>query len=202
MSKEFSESDWDVAIDTFDAHEDRNSPLWMQQANPEARGEREAFHLSHPWSAFRERLTQKADRSRLGRRLSLNLWVSGLGLAASCAVVLMLVAPQATEKGLNHSVESGIREKGAVSGLNPTIQVSPPVLRVLRGEQALSNGALLKPGDQIKFSVDTMDYDHLFIFGIEENGPLTAYYPEAGRSLIIGQSNGLTLPDFVELNQQ
>ena len=44
--------------------------------------------------------------------------------------------------------------------------------------------------------------DHVFVFGEEENGVLTPYYPDdmEGSSILVGIGRGLMLPDSVQLD--
>jgi hypothetical protein len=201
MQEHFSDKQWDDAIDLFDEREDKAAQGWMRETGPEVRGEKEAFFVRYPWTAFRERLKNEFERSRFRQRLSFNSWLSGLGLAASLAIVLLLVIPQSVEKDAGVPGDAGIRDKGHVSGQNPLQTADAPAFRVLQNERVLQDGAVLKAGDRLEFSVDTGAYDHLFIFGIEENGTLTPYYPEEGASLMVGRTRGFALPDHIELDE-
>ena len=200
MKDRLSAHEWDDAIDVFERRDSRPPDGWMRTADPEVAAAKAAFFVKHPWTAFRARLDERLERTQLRRKLQLNLWLSGLGLAASAAIVLLLVMPRdalVEHRGERHS---GVRSKGAVGVTTPAATVAPR-LRMMRGDKVVTEGDVLHPGDEIRFSIDTGSYDHVLVFGIESGGAMTPYYPEqtAGVSLTVGMGRGLTLPDAVVL---
>ena len=184
-------SDWDSALDRLP----RRGP------RPAAPGEREAFYASNPWPAFRHRLDERAERHEVRRHLSWNLWFSGLGLAASAAVALVILWPKPPVPA-DTSEESGIRMKGGASATLAPVEHPALELRLRGHRDVLASGAVVPATAELVFTVNTGSYDHVVVFGLEPNGTVAPYYPdeEDGRSLLVGSGHGLALPDSVALD--
>lgn len=192
------QDDWDVAITEFENQRMQSN----HQASKEPEFvERQAFLEKHSWPVFRAQLDHRFERHRVRSRLNWTLWFSGMGLAASVAVVLVLLLPQRMATEISESSTPGIRTKGGGAEAASVTAVTP-TLTLKVGDRSISNGQNVAPGDNVKLFVTSGNYDHVLVFGVEESGALTPYYPESasGSSLLVGQGRGLPLPDGVQLD--
>jgi hypothetical protein len=185
---------WDDAIEAFSREQNEKSdPLPDYVA-------REQFQERNPWPIFRAQLDQRYERHVMKKRLNWTMGFSALGLAASTAIVLMLVAP--THLLTPQSpVSPEIRAKGSQepAATLPGIQ---PALEMQMDGQFIAAGSTLQPLATVKLFVTTGTYDHVLVFGVEQSGRLTPYYPEQPNegSLLVGKGRGLPLPDAIELD--
>ncbi|MFT5433658.1 MAG: hypothetical protein ACI9OJ_004365 [Myxococcota bacterium] len=205
-SSNVSGSDWDDAVDAFPRRDSRGegTDRWLRQGDPEVAFEGKEFLERQPWRVMRAQIDHQVERAQTRSRLNWTLGFSGLGLAVSMAVLLMVFAspPSATE-ALELNASDGIRLKGG-GALVPSGPVGelPIGLTVRLGGQPVDVGAVIPPKSELVFSVDSGSYDHVLVFGVEENGTLTPYYPDesTGQSLLVGRGSGLGLPDSVVMD--
>jgi hypothetical protein len=190
--------DWDEAISAFD--QQRLEASDHVQDEPEF-AERQAFLEKHSWPVFRAQLDHRHERHRVQSRLNWTLWFSGMGLAASVAVVLVLLMPPRESALVSQSTAPGIRMKGGATEVTPVNAITP-TLTLKLADLSVADGQKIVPGSHIKLLVTSGNYDHVLVFGVEESGALTPYYPEstAGSSLLVGQGRGLPLPDGIQLD--
>lgn len=198
-----TDAEWDAAIDAFPRRADRagGTDRWLPSGDPEVCFERAQFLEAQPWRSMRARLDQAVEREATRSRLNWTLGFSGLGLAVSVAVLLVVFAfPPADPVGLDRGEVPTIRSKGGAVAASPTF--GAPQLHVRVDGSAVVSGEELTPGSELVFSVDTEGYDHVLVFGVEESGTITPYYPDdaRGRSLMVGRGRGLGLPDSVVLD--
>ena len=131
------------------------------------------------WSRFWERL-------RAG-------WVpAALSAAAAAALVLVIARPWAG--GPDPDGPGDIRLKGAA-------KLFVFYERAGQVEEALS-GAVLAPGDRLRFHVDLPKGGHLMVVGVEASRALYPCYPSDGgrASLPAGAGDGQELPGAVRLD--
>lgn len=200
--------DFDSAIDAFHRREARGegTDRWLRFGDPEVAFERKSFLDDHPWAVFRASLDQRLEQTETRSRLNWTLWFSGLAFACSAAVVLVVVGIQPPVAGPGDPGVSGIpgiRSKGGGGAPVGEIAHQAPLLRVfVNGGEALHAGDELSAGDELTFRVDSGRYDHVMVFGVEDSGRISPYYPDesGGTSLAVGRGRGLWLPDSVELD--
>jgi len=195
-----SKDDWDDALDAFDAgREGEGTDRYLQTSDLEVSAERREFLEQHPWPVFRSQVEHRVERTETRTRLNWTLWFSGLAFASSMAVVLLLVTSRAPE--IAPPVEDPIRVKGGDNG-GIVAPIGGPVLHVSADGMAITGRSAVSPAAELKFTVDTGAYDHVFVLGVEQSGAITAYYPEqeSESSLLVGRGRGIALPDSVVLD--
>jgi hypothetical protein len=105
--------------------------------------------------------------------------VPGLVLAAAAAAVvlaaLLLWPDPETVPPLDDLAADGLRLKGTSMRFF-----------VLRGDDVTpgESGVALRAGDALRFAVSCDRTTNLFLVGIEESGPVSAYYPYGGRASV------------------
>jgi hypothetical protein len=203
MKPRADEWDWSGAIDALEERRAADRKAIALQVVDTT--ERDTFYERNPWHRFRAGLNDRLERGRVRRGLRLSMWFSGLGLAATAALVVILIMPNQTtnnvsESGVPVQDQSTIRTKGAAQATK--VPVERPQLTLYANRVAVQNGSVISPDAHLTFHVNTGRYDHVFVFGVEENGTLTTYYPlrEDGSSLMTGRVKGMQLPDGVELD--
>jgi hypothetical protein len=175
--------------------------------------DRDEFYRRYPPSAFVQAVSER--RSRTGILAPIFAYTAGGAFAAAAAVVLFLVLPPAetvrdlpsgtTEQVLEFGTAGKTTSKGAES-LDPVSARAPgPVLRLnvlASGEfQAVVAGQPLHAGDVIRFHYDSAEHDYLFLFGVDAQGKITPYYPDAETSSIpIVRGRNIPLPEAVQLD--
>ena len=189
------EQSWDVALDEFESQRANGAVPITSFGDPEIAYERREFLEKNPWRVFALQVEQRISRERTERKLRWTSWLAGLGFALSAAVAaVVLYQPTPAEPS------EAVRRKG---GISEQMVVAPSGRLVLRtaGKQVTS-GAVIAPGSELRFSVNTVGYDHVFIAGRDEDGSLSPYYPESWRqsSVLVGVGRGLQLPDSVLLD--
>lgn len=202
FSRHNKNDEWDVAIDTFERRESRSeqgTDKWLEKGKPEVFAERNAFYEKRSWHVFRAQIDHKLERTETRSRLNWTLVFSGLAFASSIAVII-LVATNVQEV-VPPAADSGIRSKGGETTGAPVLSAEPAQLLLFANGQAVQNGSAITVGSVLTFSVNTLTHDHVTVFGVEENGTITAYYPDqSGHSMLVGQGRGLRLPDQVTLD--
>ncbi len=197
-------NEWDDAIDAFEGREGRpeGTDRFLRTGDPEVAFERREFLEKHPWRVFRAQLEHRVERTETRGRLNLMIWFSGLGLATSVAVaLLMLVGTPERVLSPASDPNDGIRTKGPNEG-GFLLPAEKPSLIVKVNGQSVGSRAEVSPRAELSFLVSSGSYDHVLVFGVERDGALSPYYPEeeAGVSLIVGRARGMALPDSVKLN--
>jgi|GEM_PF-5810771 len=146
-------------------------------------GARAAFMREHSAVDF-ARKVMAARRPTPRRRL---MWaaVGGGALALAAAVLLTLRAPR----------EAAIRYRGAAVSLQAYVQHGT-------GVHELHDGEVLAGGTQLAFAYTLSEPQHLLLFGIDDAGAITRYFPDGS----IAQSSALPagakrqLPVGIELD--
>lgn len=196
--------EWDDAMDAFARRPDRSegTDRHLRHGDPEVAFERREFLEQRPWPIFRSQLNHRVERTETHSRLNLTLWFSGLGLATSVAVALLLLLGP-SERLLLPSAEpgDGIRTKGG-DGVGPVAPAPAAQLVVMVGDRRLGARATVAPDAILHFSVSSGAFDHVLVFGIEADGTVTPYYPDSdsGQSLWVGRATGRGLEDSVALD--
>lgn len=198
--------EWDSAIDAFEnrAIRPEGTDRFLRMGNFEVAAERRAFLIEHPWSSFRERVGPAFERAEAKRRLRLTFWFSAGGFATSMAALLafFVIGPGTTAEWSGSAAGDGIGLKGEAAVTGTVSETNAIRLHLFADEQPVHSGQVLPAAAELTFQVDTGDYDHVMIFGVEDSGVITPYYPEsqAGRSLLLGRGSGHRLPDSVVLD--
>jgi len=199
------QENWDAAMDSFHSKREDSggSDAWLHANHPETVDDRRAFYTSTPWHRFRASLSERLDKRRIRKRLGLSLWFSGLGVAASAAVALLIVWNGDPSLQTSDLMTPEVRVKGGeVHGVGSSTLVGTPTLRVYLGEDELASGDRIPADATLHFRVNTFEYDHVVVFSVEEDGRVEPYYPERidGESVLVGQGKGIPLPGAVRLD--
>ena len=190
-----TETEWDAALDAFELNRGEGITRLLRAGDPEVAYERSEFLREQPWRIFAAQVEQRVARERTSLILRWTIGFAGLGFILSTAVALFVFAGPST-----YVPTSDIRMKGV--GSIPIGIETRGELRLLINGEAIESGASIDAGSEIQFAVDTVGYDHVFVFGEEVNGTLTPYYPDevGGSSILVGIGRGLMLPDSVQLD--
>jgi hypothetical protein len=207
MSKRYGSEQWDRALDGLHAKrgEVGQSDRWLKANHPEFVDERRSFYERTPWHRFRASVVDRVERYRMRRRMSLSVWLSGLGVAVSAGVALLLMVPSSTSL-VNPSdvVVDTIRVKGSTPSVPPAIidAADAPEWMVFADGQRVESGAVITAGALLTFRLNSYQFDHVIVFGVEEDGSISPYYPEraSGQSVLVGQGRGIPLPGGVRLD--
>ena len=197
--------DWDDALDAWEARDARpeGPDRLLRPGDPTAHAERREFLERNPWPVFRAQVDHRLERTETRSRLNLTLWFSGLGLATSVAVaVLFFLTPPASVVMPQEDAGLVRTKGGAVVG--PLAPLPKASLQLQTEGRDIQSGTAVRAGAELHLSVSTHVHDHVFIFGIERDGTLSAYYPdleEGSESLLLGLGQRLGLPDSVELDE-
>ena len=196
---------WDAALDCFHAQrvDSGTSDDWLKANHPDTVTERRDFYAKTPWSRFRASLNERVEQRRLRHKLGLTLWFSGLGVAASAAIALVMFWQGDVPVHSVESVTPQVRVKGSASvGVKSVASV--PTLRVFSGEEELRSGAAIAADSVLRFRVNTFEYDHVLVFAVESDGRMHPYYPDTvnGQSVLVGQGKGIPLSGGVRLDGQ
>ena len=149
---------------------------------------RAAFAREHSASEFARRVSAAAAIARPAPRRGWFYGVAAVGGAlALAAVFLVLRAPS----------EQEIRYRGAAISLQAYVQSAT-------GVRVLHDGEVLSGGTQLAFTYTLSEPQHLLLFGIDDAGTITRYFPDGN----IVQSSGLSagakqqLPVGIELDER
>ena len=188
-------NDWDAALDAYEQSRGEGVSRLLRSGDPEVAFERREFLREQPWRIFSAQVEQRLSRVRTSRVLRWTTGFAGLGFIFSTAAALFVFN--------NATVvvqEPEVRTKGV--GSIGVIEQPTSALRLYVDGEAVGAGAALKSGSEIQFEVDTVGYDHVFVYGVEADGALSPYYPDdtTGTSMLIGIGRGLMLPDSVQLD--
>ena len=207
MSKRYGSEQWDRALDGLHAKrgEEGQSARWLKANHPEFVDERRSFYEHTPWHRFRASVIDKVERYRMRRRMSLSVWLSGLGVAVSVGVALLLMVLSSTSPVRPSDVAvDTIRVKGSAPGVQPAIidALEVPELMVFADGQPVESGAVIQADALLMFRLNSFQFDHVIVFGVEEDGSISPYYPEraSGQSVLVGQGRGIPLQGGVRLD--
>lgn len=194
--------------------------LSPRDADPELEAERRAFYISHPFaelerameqrrpSAFARALGWLAGPGRLLRSLPVPLRGALLGAAASMMAMAILLP--LLREGDKTEMRPGVeRLKGtALPGARPgdvevtdaDVSVGFFVLRKDAPQRGFDGGTYHRD-DRIRLTYSSGDLAFAFVFGIDELGAITQYYPESGdESIAIVPGRDLPLPGSIILD--
>lgn len=199
-------AEFDDALAAFERSGKRGpgTDRWLERGAPDVMAERQTFYEAHPWRVFRAQLDQRLERTETRTRLRWTMLFSGLGFATSVAVILLVATrwvPAPQVEPLPAPLD-GIQMKGGDASGPVAPVTAPPRLIVQADGVELVDGATIAWDAELVFLVDSVGWDHVIVFGVEEDGTVTPYYPEEadGQSLLIGQGQALRLPDSVILD--
>jgi len=139
--------------------------------------------------AARARLDPDADRPRPWWRRRITVWGPGLALAATAALLLVVLLPRET-----HVVRHGLRLKGGFA-LGAYLKRGEAVSPVRSGET-------LRPGDRLRFTYSADRGGHLCLVGLDARDVVTLYYPTAaGPAPRVEPASGRALPEATVLDE-
>ena len=191
--------EWDDALDAFGAGRDGTAKL-LNRGNADVMAERQTFYEAHPWTEFRTALDSRSERTETRKALSWTMWFSGLAFATSVAVALLILVPnrQVLDAG---APAPTIRTKGGNPGMvapNP----SPAKVTVLANGVPVRSGDVVSPDAELVFRLNTGAWDHVLVYGVDQTGAWSPYYPDAedGESMLIGRGKDIRLDDSVRLD--
>jgi len=177
---------------------------------------RAAFYDRYPPAVF-----MRAVHEKRGWRTAPWLAVTGgAGLAGAVALLLIFLAPppDGGDRGIappeRHSVRQELpfgmlgdhRDKGlaTTSPGQGEDHDSSLVFELLRAGRfaPLRGGEILHAGDLLRFSYSSTRDDFLFLFGVDDHGTVSSWYPDRkGASIPIERGREITLPDGVLLDE-
>jgi hypothetical protein len=186
---------------------DRLPPLAAVTPVPE-----DEFYRRFPPAAFVDVLERRRRSTRLGSFLA---FASG---AAAAVLLVALVGPMVPKgpgtEGRAAGTEGGagnpfglvgqLRDKG-MTGPRSAVAVENPAVSFhkLVGSSSvpLSDGALLKEGDVLRFFYDSGSFDYVFLLSVDAWGRVSSYYPDgSGFSVPVVRGRNLPLPGGVMLD--
>ena len=159
-------------------------------------GEREAFVEKHPFAAAEAEIAERAlflpddPEITVRRPLWTKARVAVAALAAGAAAVVLASVfvpietggplPQDRVKGVT-DLRAALLRDGSMSSVEP--------------------GMVARPGDEIQFRVDTGDYGHVVVVGVDGTGEVSVYQPQGGGdSVVVEPGAGRTLDPAFRLD--
>jgi len=158
--------------------------------------EREAFLADRPFAAAEADISEGAvflpEDPEIEVRRPLWAWARGamaaLVACAAAAVVATLL------------VTAGVGESPALDRLKGMTDLQAALLRdgkVVHVEP----GLVARPGDEIQFRVDTADFGHVIVLGVDGTGEVSVYQPQdGGDSVAVEPGAGRTLDPAFRLD--
>jgi len=179
------------------------------------------FYRRMPPAAFVDIV---ARRHRARRWTAFLAFDTGAAMAA-IAIVAVLSLPGVSLRGVDapagdSTSEAGvppapfgavgqIKDKGtagdAMTPLRPGAGTAVPSMRFDLWKQGagtpVAEGQELHEGDVLRFTYESLDYDYVYLFSVDEWGRMSSYYPDRkGFSVPIVRGRGIPLPGGVMLD--